>query len=407
MESKHGFGAPRLSRVAMVGLGATLALSLAGPAASAGPARVSQTGRFPGADGSIAFSGSKDGTQRIYLRTTDGTETAITKGPGDVDPSWNPFGTRIVYQHGNQIYVMNADGSNKKNLTNNAAWNDGDPAWSPDGSKIVFASYENGPLNVWTMNADGSHRTALTAGGSDTDPVWSPDGSKIAFASRRDGNWEIYVMKADGSNQVNVTNNVADDRHPAWSPDGATIVFSSARAHPHSVGGDLWFMSPDGSNLVPFDHHPAGYSDGDYPAFSPDGTQVVFAANIGTGSLQLWTAPVGGTDTRLTNDPGNPLNEMPDWQPIVPAPTLGLTPSSGPAGSTVEVTGGGFAPRETVKLTFVQGRKKTKLGSAKANASGAIDKMVTIPGTAKQGKAALKAAGLTSALGAKAGFVVS
>jgi hypothetical protein len=71
------------------------------------------------------------------------------------------------------------------------------------------------------------------------------------------------------------------------------------------------------------------------------------------------------------------------------------------------VTGSGFAPHETVKLMFVQGKKKSKLGSAKANASGAIDKVVTIPATAKQGPASVKASGATSALSAKAGFTVS
>jgi dipeptidyl aminopeptidase/acylaminoacyl peptidase len=409
--SKHGFTAPRRHRAVLAGLGVALALSLAAPVASAASASATPSRYrvgFPGANGLVVFESARTGKSQIYVRATDGTETAITQGPSDTEPEFNPFGTRIVFQRGDQIYVMNANGSKQKNLSNNQAWNDGAPSWSPDGSKIVFASYEGGPMNIWTMNADGSHRVRLTNdAGGDTNPAWSPDGSKIAFASHRDGNWEVYVMNADGSNQANITNNTADDDRPAWSPDGSTIVFTSGRAHPHSIGQDLWFVSPDGSNLVAFDHHPQGASDGDYATWSPDGSQIVFSANNGLGSYQLWSAPVGGTDTRLTNDAGNPANEMADWQPVAPAPTLTLTPSSGPAGSAVEVTGGGYGPRETVKLTFVQGKTKTKLGSTKANASGAIDKTVTIPATAKLGKATVKAAGVTSALSASAGFTVS
>ena len=71
------------------------------------------------------------------------------------------------------------------------------------------------------MDADGSDKTNLT-----NNPdlifffpvVWSPDSSKITFTSDRDGNWEIYVVDADGSNLTNLTNNPAGDGFPVWSP---------------------------------------------------------------------------------------------------------------------------------------------------------------------------------------------
>ncbi|GIV01726.1 MAG: hypothetical protein KatS3mg015_0556 [Fimbriimonadales bacterium] len=102
-----------------------------------------------------------------------------------------------------EIYVMNADGTNQTNLTNNAAIDSG-PVWSADGSKIAFVSDRDGNDEVYVMNADGTNQTRLTNNPAPSDrfPVWSPDGSKIAFVSDRDGNVEIYVMNADGTSQT-------------------------------------------------------------------------------------------------------------------------------------------------------------------------------------------------------------
>jgi TolB protein len=69
------------------------------------------------------------------------------------------------------------------------------------------------------MNADGSNRTNLTNDpDSDRYPAWSPDGTRIAFWSIHDGNDEVYVMNADGSNLTNLTNNPGFEWHPVWLP---------------------------------------------------------------------------------------------------------------------------------------------------------------------------------------------
>ncbi|MBU4511368.1 peptidoglycan DD-metalloendopeptidase family protein [bacterium] len=84
--------------------------------------------------------------------------------------------------------------------------------------KIAFASYRDGDLEIYVMNADGSNQTNITNNGWNWDPCFSPDGTKIAFESGRDGNGEIYVMNADGSNQTRLTNDPANDyREPSWA----------------------------------------------------------------------------------------------------------------------------------------------------------------------------------------------
>ena len=114
---------------------------------------------------------------------------------------------------------MNSDGTGVTNLTNNGAL-DRFPAWSPNGKKIAFISNRDGNQEVYVMNADGSEQTRLTtttAAREWNNPTWSPDGKQIMFDSNRDGNFEIYVMNADGSGQMNITNSPASiDIAPDW-----------------------------------------------------------------------------------------------------------------------------------------------------------------------------------------------
>ncbi|MEJ7862325.1 MAG: Calx-beta domain-containing protein, partial [Pyrinomonadaceae bacterium] len=200
--------------------------------------------------GKIAFTSVRDGNEEIYAMNADGSEqTRLTNNAAaDGSPAFSPDGSKIAFasdRDGNaEIYVMNADGSGQTRLTNNAA-GDVYPAFSPDGSKIAFSSSRDGNFEIYVMNADGSGQTRLTNNAqTDYDPAFSPDGSKIAFTSARDGNDEIYVMNADGSGQTRLTNNAQTDYQPAFSPDGSKIAFASAR---DGGNAEIYVMNADGS----------------------------------------------------------------------------------------------------------------------------------------------------------------
>jgi tol-pal system beta propeller repeat protein TolB len=164
----------------------------------------------------LAFDSNRDGDNEIYtMNSSDGSKlTKLTDNQNhDVEPAWSPDGTKIVFSRDYDIWVMNADGTNQKNLTDSPELDEYEPDWSPDGAKIAFTNGSSS--DIWVINADGSRRVNLTNTPSvgDDHPAWSPNGNKIAFESRGD----ISKMNADGSRQVNLTNTPESGEYlPDW-----------------------------------------------------------------------------------------------------------------------------------------------------------------------------------------------
>jgi dipeptidyl aminopeptidase/acylaminoacyl peptidase len=139
-------------------------------------------------------------------------------------PTWSADGGWLVYDGGDSgalptenhgLCLTTVEGPNNTVLTNDT--NDHYPVWSPDGTRIAFMHWKHDHWEIFVMNADGSDRHPLTSSSNyvrpvpnNVSPAWSPDGKQIVFLSDRGGKWEFYVMDADGSNQRQILQNVTD-----------------------------------------------------------------------------------------------------------------------------------------------------------------------------------------------------
>jgi serine/threonine-protein kinase len=190
--------------------------------------RITQgTGRSPSysPDGStIVFQSDREGgREHLWVVPVDGGEARqITRGTqNDTAPNWSRDGTRIVYQSDagggvTHIFTVDARGGTPRQLTDGAT-RDNRPVWSPDGKQIAFARFENNQWNIYVMNADGSDIRKLTDGSFNINPSWSPDGKQILFQSdRENGQQQVFVMPAEGGPARRVTQLTAINASPSW-----------------------------------------------------------------------------------------------------------------------------------------------------------------------------------------------
>ena len=148
-------------------------------------------------------------------------------------PTWSGDGEWLVYDGDHGLSLTTVEGPNNRPFTDNS--HDQFPVASPDGSRLAFMHWQHDHWEIYLMNADGSERRPLTGSSAllerrpnNVSPAWSPDGQQIAFLSDRGGDWEFYVMSADGSEQRQILDDVtarlkityqgAYERVISWGP---------------------------------------------------------------------------------------------------------------------------------------------------------------------------------------------
>ncbi len=269
----------------------------------------------------------------------------LTFGGQNAEAYWSADGKRLIFQSDegklpcDQIFTMNADGSDKRRVSNG----EGKTTCSyffPSGDRILYAStFRASPAcppppdrsrgyvwalddyDIYTANADGSDiRPLFSSPAYDAEATISPDGRTIVFTSARDGDLEIYTMNADGSNVKRLTHTPGYDGGPFFSGDGKKIVYRAD--HPTSPEDlaryrenlarhtyaprslEIRVMNADGSN----DHAVTANGAANFaPYFLPGGREIIFSSNMDDPKrrdFELYTIREDGTHlTRITFSP--------------------------------------------------------------------------------------------------------
>lgn len=223
-------------------------------------------------------------------------------------PSLSPDGQSVVYSEFTSenifdIYEINLAGE-KTQLTDGIGVLTA-PEISPDGTQIAFTHWTPTSTHaVWVMDRDGSHPREVTPSG--WDPTWSPGGKEILFASDRGGTIQMYIIRLDNGStrQVNAMERLRG--RTDWSVRGEIVTYAGASWH-----RELFLMNADGSNLHQITPS-GGNSQG--PSFSPDGYWVAFTAYFDhygdDHGCEIYIMRTDGSDLRRLTK-----NDYCDWQP--------------------------------------------------------------------------------------------
>ena len=194
------------------------------------------------------YQANSDGSNIINLTNSDGY---------DAEGSYSSDGSKILFASNREAYsrtltqaeqklfdddssyfmdlfVMDADGSNVKQLTNSPGY-DGGPFFSPDNSEVVWRRFnpDGNSAEIWTMDIDGGNQRQLTSDAMVAwGPYYHPSGDYIIYSSNVLGhaNFELFLIDAEGTNTpVRVTNTDGTDILPVFSPDGSRLAWSTTR----------------------------------------------------------------------------------------------------------------------------------------------------------------------------------
>ncbi|MDC8755570.1 amidohydrolase family protein [Erythrobacter sp. sf7] len=280
---------------------------LAGAACIATPLAAAPKGKDAKAEESWSVEAPKGATIRqVSIKTDEGTWM-------DVDVS--PNGQTIAFTLLGDIYTMPITGGTPKRISEGLSW-DVQPRFSPDGTRIAFTSDRGGGDNIWVMNVDGSDKRQVTKEDFRllNQPTWSPDGRFIAAkkhytTERSAGTGEVWIYHVSGGGGVQVVER-ANERlqkelgEPAFAPDGSAIYYTRNT----TPGNTFEYAQDSQSGIFAIERHDlatgevttavSGYGGAVRPAPSPDGKELAFVRRDKDQS-QLWVKDLASGRERM------------------------------------------------------------------------------------------------------------
>mgnify|MGYP002652168392 CR=1 FL=1 len=227
--------------------------------------------------------------KQIAIDTDEGTWM-------DVDVA--PDGRTIAFTLLGDIYTLPISGGTPKRISEGLSW-DVQPRFSPDGARIAFTSDRGGGDNIWVMNADGTDKRQVTKEDFRllNQPAWSPDGRFIAAkkhytTERSAGTGEVWLYHASGGGGVQVVERANEALQkelgePVFAPDGSAIYYTRNI----TPGNTFEYAQDSNAGIFAIERHDlatgevttavGGYGGAVRPSPSPDGKEIAFVRRVG------------------------------------------------------------------------------------------------------------------------------
>lgn len=216
--------------------------------------------------------------------------------------AWTPDG-RIVFSSNESssidIWIMDPDGQNRKQLTSNSARNVGGVV-TPDGQTIVFTSTRSGTSAIWRMNIDGSNPRQVSRGISDGLPSISPDGKWVVYTSVGPTKPTIWKVSIEGGDARELTSRVSTNG--IVSPDGKYVAYLYPESHdPFAPGNRIAIIPFEGGDPIKTFSFPGATRLLTITQWSPDGKSVLYNLTV-NNVTNLWSQPLDGGPAKQVTD---------------------------------------------------------------------------------------------------------
>jgi Tol biopolymer transport system component len=236
------------------------------------------------------------------------------QGRGNNRATYLPDGRTLIFASTrsgrSQIWAVDQDGSNLRQVHDSSGNDYGRVASNADGTRLCFSSDRSGQNAVYVLD----RRDGRIAPISDPDfwsfgPSWSPD-DRIAFFSKKGGNAiNVWTVRPDGSELRQITNQPGESRQPWWSWDGRMLALSADHG---SRLFQIWVLMPDGTGARCITR------DGNYqqPFWSPDGKLLAVSAKLDGAHFRIYVMNSSdGTRLEQIQQPASVDNVHPAWSP--------------------------------------------------------------------------------------------
>ncbi|MBI4892759.1 MAG: PD40 domain-containing protein [Acidobacteria bacterium] len=262
----------------------------------------------------IYYVSNRSGSKEIWVMDFDGSNQKQLTRFGSITtmPAISSDGRRLAfttYAKGQpQIMMYSTETGRFIPFRNSQASMNATPSFTPDGQQVLYSSTVSGFAQIYIAGLDGGNPRRLSNSRAiEVEPKVNPKtGTDMVFVSGRGGLQQIYRMNMDGADVERLTTGEGEASNPAWHPEGQHIAFAWTRGFAPG-NWNVFIMDAASRETVQLTH---GQGRNENPTWAPDGRHLVFSSNRAGGS-QIFTMLADGTEVKQLTTQGN--NSMPVW----------------------------------------------------------------------------------------------